>query len=173
MMAEAAADSSPSAAVVPLGMIESAYGGTTIEQWLSVDAQLQCANVSCHANSSIPYSPATAEACTNDKELGNAGLWGGMTAPFVNMTLTGWTWYQGENNLFADAGTTVASASAPLGAGYACLLRQQMSSWREAWSVTPHTTAADAPFGIVQVRQRRDVTPATHMEPASLPRTVS
>jgi hypothetical protein len=29
---------------------------------------------------------------TQDSELGNGGLWGGMTAPFVNMTLTGWTW---------------------------------------------------------------------------------
>ena len=39
---------------IPLGMIESAYGGTTIEQWVSVEAQLRCTNVTCHANSSIP-----------------------------------------------------------------------------------------------------------------------
>ena len=79
---------------IPLGMIESAYGGTTIEQWISVEGQLRCQNITCHANSSIPYSAATAETCTQDKELGNGGLWGGMTAPFVNMTLTGWLWYQ-------------------------------------------------------------------------------
>lgn len=77
-------------------MIESAYGGTTIEQWVSVDAQLQCSNVSCHANASLPYNKATAEACTQDAELGNGGLWGGMVSPFVNMSLTGWTWYQGK-----------------------------------------------------------------------------
>ena len=41
---------------------------------------------------------------------------------------------QGENNLFADAGTTLESAAAPKGSGYACLLRQQMTSWRAAWS---------------------------------------
>ena len=41
---------------------------------------------------------------------------------------------QGENNLFADAGTTLGSAAAPKGSGYACLLRQQMASWRAAWS---------------------------------------
>ena len=41
---------------------------------------------------------------------------------------------QGENNLFADAGTTLESAAAPKGSGYACLLRQQMASWRAAWS---------------------------------------
>ena len=83
------------ASVVPLGMIESAYGGTTIEQWVSIDAQLQCANISCHANASLPFEPSTAEVCTHDKELGNGGLWGGMVAPFINMTITGWTWYQG------------------------------------------------------------------------------
>eukprot|EP01052_Picozoa_sp_SAG31_P011615 SAG31_NODE_661_length_13035_cov_12.057591_9_plen_84_part_00 len=77
--------------VVPLGMIESAFGGTTIEQWLPIDAQLQCANISCHANSSLPVTPATIELCTNDAEAGNGGLWSGMVAPFVNMTVTGWT----------------------------------------------------------------------------------
>jgi sialate O-acetylesterase len=69
--AEAVGDDSAAAAaaaIVPLGMIESAYGGTTIEQWVSVEAQLRCTNVSCHANSSIPYSAATAEACTQVKK---------------------------------------------------------------------------------------------------------
>ena len=63
---------------------------------------------------------------------------------------------QGENNLFADAGTTVPTKSAPEGSGYACLLRQQMDSWRAAWSSTPHTTAPDAPFGIVQLADATD-----------------
>jgi len=80
--------------VVPLGMIESAYGGTTIEQWVSVEAQLKCSNVTCHANASLPYSAATAEACTQDEEMGNGGLYNGMVAPFVNMTVSGFLWYQ-------------------------------------------------------------------------------
>ena len=91
MLAEAESSGKPSV-VVPLGMIESAWGGTTIEQWLPVESQLQCVNVSCHANSSLPYSAATAEECTQDAEMGNGGLWGGMVSPFVNMTLTGWLW---------------------------------------------------------------------------------
>jgi sialate O-acetylesterase len=96
-VAEAAAEQAASApataaaAVVPLGMIESAWGGTTIEQWLSVDAQLRCSNISCHSNSSIPYTAASAEQCTQDAEQGNGGLWGGMISPFLNMTVTGWT----------------------------------------------------------------------------------
>ena len=63
---------------------------------------------------------------------------------------------QGENNLFADAGTTLKSASAPKGSGYACLLRQQMASWRAAWSSVPDTTSPTAPFGIVQLADGTD-----------------
>ena len=129
--------------VVPLGMIESAYGGTTIEQWLSVDSQLQCSNVSCHANSSNPYSKSTAEECTKDSEMGNGGLYNGMVAPFVNMTMAGFVWYQGENNLFADAGNVIDRA------GYACLLKQQMETWRDVWSAVEYTTSPKASFGIV------------------------
>jgi len=95
-----------------------------------------------------------------------------MTAPFVNMTLFGWTWYQGENNLFADAGSVLpatttatptassvaasASAAEAYGSGYACLLQQQMASWREVWSAVPGTTSPDAPFGIVQLADATD-----------------
>jgi hypothetical protein len=80
-------------AVVPLGLIESAWGGTAIEQWVSPAAQLQCENVTCLANHSIPYNAQTAKSCANDDnggkqaELGNGGLWNGMTRPFVNMTV--------------------------------------------------------------------------------------
>jgi hypothetical protein len=55
MSDDGSATNAGAAGTIPLGMIESAYGGTTIEQWLSVEAQLRCTNVTCHANSSIPY----------------------------------------------------------------------------------------------------------------------
>ena len=63
---------------------------------------------------------------------------------------------QGENNLFADAGTTLTSTNAPKGSGYACLLRQQMASWRASWSSVPDTTSPTAPFGIVQLADGTD-----------------
>ena len=34
-------------------------------------------------------SAANAKACTQNAQYGNGGLWRGMTAPFVNMSLTG------------------------------------------------------------------------------------
>ena len=141
---------------VPLGMVESAWGGTTIEQWLSVDDQLLCSNISCHSNASLPYSAKTARVCSEDSQGGNGGLFGGMVAPFVNMTITGWTWWQGENNLFADAGTVLPQPGAPDGTGYACLLKRMISSWRRVWSAAPDTTPAEAPFGIVQLADGTD-----------------
>ena len=152
MVAEAEATGS-STDPVPLGMIESAYGGTTIEQWVSLEEQVQpgtCSNITCLANKSAPVTPATAKACTENAEEGNGGLWRGMTAPFINMTLRGWLWYQGENNLFADAGNVVGKT------GYACMLQTQMQSWRSAWSVVPDTTPHDAPFGIVTLADATD-----------------
>ena len=62
----------------------------------------------------------------------------------------------GENNLFADAGSVLPSRGAPKGSGYACLLRQQLLSWRSAWSIVPHTTDPNAPFGIVQLADGTD-----------------
>lgn len=150
MVAEAAKTGDEADAVVPLGMIESAYGGTTIEQWLSIPQQLKCSNITCLANKSLPMSAANAQACTQNAQYGNGGLWRGMTAPFVNMTLTGWLWYQGENNLFADAGSTVD------GTGYACLLKTMIEAWGSSWSVVPNTTPKNGPFGIVQLADATD-----------------
>ena len=91
---------------VPLGMIESAYGGTTIEQWVPIPDQLKCSNISCHANKSLPVSASTIERCTHDAQEGNGGLWRGMTAPFVNMTLTGFLWCVHVAERKSGSGTT-------------------------------------------------------------------
>jgi hypothetical protein len=64
--------------------------------------------------------------------------------------LTGWLWYQGENNLFADAGNVVGKT------GYACLLQTMINSWGAAWSAVPNTTPPDAPFGIVTLADATD-----------------
>lgn len=59
---------------VPLGLIGSSAGGTVIEAW----------------------SPnSTLDACpTAERGAGNAVLYNGMVAPFVNMTIKGFAWYQ-------------------------------------------------------------------------------
>ena len=140
---------------VPIGLIESAFGGTCIESWLSQDAQLGCSNITCTSNQSWPYTKDTQAACAAVKSAGssagsNAELYNGMILPFVNMTVKGWLWYQGENNLPYMAGNVLDKT------GYACLLPTMIANWRQIWSVEPGTTDHVAPFGIVILADSTD-----------------
>ena len=59
---------------VPLGLLDVAKGGSTIDQW---------------------STNATTEVCMNTTMSSLSGtLFNGMLAPFVNMTMKGWLWYQ-------------------------------------------------------------------------------
>ena len=76
-------------AVVPIGVLASAQGGTMIESWTPPGAQSVCTDIGClcstpHCNSSQPFDPAV---CTGNGELFNS-----MVAPFVNMTVFGHIW---------------------------------------------------------------------------------
>jgi len=59
------------------------------------------------------------------------------------MTVKGWTWYQGENDMRTVKGNSVATA------GYACMMQALVQQWRALWSASPGTTSPEAPFGIV------------------------
>jgi hypothetical protein len=73
---------------VPLGLVESAWGGTSIQVWLPPSS-----SASCGAPPSYPGGwPTALSAC-----------WNSQTAPFafnatVSMTISGIVWYQGESN---------------------------------------------------------------------------
>jgi hypothetical protein len=132
---------------VPLGMMGVSWGGTLIEQWTNLEHQKPCRNISClgcEPNTSAngcEFTPETARQCT-----GNGALYNGMVAPFVNMSVKGFVWYQGENNCGGDAGTVLQ------GTGYACMLGQMGRGWIKAFSDASGAgtgTAADAPFGVV------------------------
>lgn len=97
MVAEAEAEGSGGAAPVPIGLIESAFGGTCIESWLGQEEQLQCGNITCTSNQSWPFTTDTQAACAAVASPGNsagsnAELYNGMVTPFVNMTLKGFLW---------------------------------------------------------------------------------
>lgn len=63
--------------------------------------------------------------------------------PFVDMTVKGWTWYQGENNMDNVKGNAADNV------GYSCKQRELVKGWRAIWSETAGTTDPRAPFGIV------------------------
>jgi hypothetical protein len=59
------------------------------------------------------------------------------------MTIKGWVWYQGENNMGGVKGNSIDNI------GYGCEQQQLVAGWRKIWSTEPGTTDALAPFGIV------------------------
>ena len=59
------------------------------------------------------------------------------------MTVKGWTWYQGENNMNNVKG------NAALDIGYSCKQRELVKGWRAIWSEAAGTTDSNAPYGIV------------------------
>jgi len=134
--------------VVPFGLIDSAFGGTMVENW-QPNATLKA--TACRNASGAPYSP-------EHGFLEAGALWNGMVLPFVNMTIKGALWYQGENNIFQCAagaeGEPDACGHVADGTGYGCFMQSLIESWRSVWSSGPAgngTTEALFPFGLVSL----------------------
>ncbi|CAJ1423797.1 unnamed protein product [Effrenium voratum] len=92
---------------VPLGMIHTAWGGSTIEEWLDNKTIASCRNATITSGNQQYH----------DKRV----------LPYVDMALKGWIWYQGENDMHGVHGNSA------LGYGYGCLAQRLVSSWRSLW----------------------------------------
>lgn len=68
---------------VPLGLVESAWGGTSIQVWEPPSIVAACGDP--------PSYPGGWPTATSS-------LWNSMTAPFAGMRVSGIVWYQGESN---------------------------------------------------------------------------
>jgi len=111
---------------VPIGLADTAIGGQRIEEY-SVNTTLDvCTD---RSSENIPWW--------------DGQLYGQQVLPFVDATVKGWVWYQGENNMGATKGNSIANI------GYGCEQRQLILGWRQAWSKVPNTTDPNAPFGVV------------------------
>ena len=94
---------------VPLGLITSAWGGTTLQQWAPSDAVLrECGQT--------PGQGARFEA---------------MIAPLLPMRLTGVLFYQGETNVGADSATACPGRGPET---YSCLFPAVIVGWRTAFA---------------------------------------
>jgi len=107
---------------VPIGLIQSAVGGTQIESWVSNETLAKCSNESIEAGLASVY-------------------FHGMVAPFVNYSVRGFLWYQGENNVHGVMGNSID------GFGYGCQLAELVKSWRDTWHLVSNQTVP-LPFGI-------------------------
>ena len=68
-----------------------------------------------------------------------------MAAPFVNMSVAGWVWYQGENNCHGTPGNSGA------GTGYGCEQAALVRLWRGAWAGAGEAEPSSRPFGLVSL----------------------
>eukprot|EP00039_Didymoeca_costata_P020170 m.340304 g.340304 ORF g.340304 m.340304 type:complete len:677 (+) comp19230_c0_seq1:26-2056(+) len=107
----------------PIGLVHTAFGGSSIEQWLS--------------NKSIATCEMIGQSSANQEWHDQRVL------PYIGMTVKGWVWYQGENDMFGVKGNSESNV------GYSCAMKALIEEWRTLWSATPNTTSSQAPFGIV------------------------
>ena len=148
---------------IPLGLVESFWGGTPAESWtslhsLSVDASLMPVFASrsktvAEEDSTLlrlqqedrDFQQAAAQAKAEGKPVPGrpwhpdfaawapAALFNGMIAPLTPFAIRGVIWYQGESN---------SGERAPL---YAHLFQTMISDWRQTWD------EGDFPFLFVQI----------------------
>ena len=96
---------------VPIGVIESDWGGTRIEPWMDQ------ASLSSFPEIKIPQENDTTKAGPNRPTC----LFNAMIAPVTGYGIKGFLWYQGESN-----------AGKPT--GYDKLMAAMVNGWRKLWS---------------------------------------
>ena len=145
---------------VPIGVIDSSWGGTPIDSWISLDAlsadaslmpafaaRAHFADEQAHMESiKAAEKLADAQAAAHHQPVPShpwhpnpaswipAGLYNGMVAPVTTYAIKGFLWYQGE--------TDTASDRAGL---YAKLLPTMIEDWRRQWG------QGNLPFLLVQI----------------------
>jgi sialate O-acetylesterase len=145
---------------IPIGVIDSSWGGTPIDSWISLDALSADASLmpafaarahfaDKQTNLSLIESAekrADADAAThnlpkpkhpwhpNPMSWIPAGLYNGMVAPFTPFAIKGFLWYQGETDSAPDRANL-----------YAKLLPTLIADWRGQWG------QGNLPFLFVQI----------------------
>ncbi|GFO42736.1 sialate o-acetylesterase-like [Plakobranchus ocellatus] len=109
---------------IPIGLVDTNWGGTPVEAWSSPDALKKC-NITSNVNGP-----------TN-----NSVLWNAMVNPLLGMTIFGAIWYQGEQD-----------SSPPNVNRYNCTFPAMIDDWREKfYKASNGETSIEFPFGFVQL----------------------
>jgi len=119
----------------PLGLIATDWGGTPVEAWSSPDSLRQC-NISANTYREKLLSR---EITRVSGPQTHSVLYNAMIHPFLNMTIFGAVWYQGERNALAPS-------------TYNCTFPAMIDDWRSKWyDGTNKLTNPMFPFGFVQL----------------------
>ncbi|GAB3912837.1 sialate O-acetylesterase [Mucilaginibacter boryungensis] len=100
---------------VPVGMINTTWGGTPIEFWTPTQAYL---------NDPV-YKGEIDETANKLKNLAVGQIYTSMVKPLAPFAIKGFLWYQGENNVIIHDGMH-----------YADKMKTLVKSWRETWGNT-------------------------------------
>src|ERR1700677_2804238 len=145
---------------IPIGVIDSSWGGTPIDSWISLDslsadaslmpafaARAHFADMQTHmeliesaekradAEAAAHHLPKPSHPWHPDPSSWiPAGLYNGMVAPFTPYAIKGFLWYQGETDSAADRASL-----------YAKLLPTLIADWRRQWR------QGNLPFLFVQI----------------------
>jgi len=142
---------------VPMGLVESAWGGTNIEAWSSPDCLRACRldpSKTTDINNNVPPQRLTLELVNSavgerpsyqlvpdpSANTGNSLLWNAMINPLLNMTIFGVIWNQGEANTNYNRDL------------YNCTFPSMITDWRQKWFLgSMEQTDLTFPFGFIQI----------------------
>lgn len=110
---------------IPVGIIQTAVGGTRIEAWTPL-AGLQA--ITEYATWYTKATTTTLESgqTYNRKNFPTAN-YNGMMAPFTHIPIKGIIWYQGEENLGIDGLSAITE--------YGNKFKATIQAWRNAWGI--------------------------------------
>ena len=111
---------------VPVGLIVTAWGGSSCEAWMNRDHVKQF--VTDKSPYQIPYKPADIKSPNRQPTV----LYNGMLHPVIGYGIRGAIWYQGEDNV-------------PRYGDYAQQMKTMVTEWREEWGI------GDFPFYYCQI----------------------
>ncbi|XP_053385151.1 uncharacterized protein LOC128550329 [Mercenaria mercenaria] len=119
----------------PIGLLETSVGGTPVEAWSSTDALKKC-------GLSQENRVEVFQEFLDDETVSynNSVLWNAMVHPFINMTIYGTVWYQGESNSGKHTNKEL----------YNCTFPAMIDDWRKKFSMSGGTSQL-FPFGFVQL----------------------
>ncbi|XP_077993426.1 sialate O-acetylesterase-like [Glandiceps talaboti] len=124
----------------PIGLIDTTWGGTPIEAWSSADALAKC-NVPPYSRTEVVKTEYGKDKEKVDGPDAHMVLWNAMIHPFLNMTIKGAIWYQGEANAHRSTCNI-----------YNCTFPAMITDWRYKFNQgSQGQTDKLFPFGFVQL----------------------